>query len=338
MRPIGHILITGGSGYFGNHLSACLSQSGHAVSVLDTWDNPARHRAIRFIPGNVLHVPDLERAIAGCSAVIHCAARVPLTRDSAGFWAVNYGGSVLAAATAERMGVSTFIYISSSAIYGRPTGKITDATPPAPFEDYGRTKLEGERGAATVCRRTRFVSLRPRTILGGSRLGIFSLLFSWIRTGRPVPLIGNGRHPYQLLHADDLASAVLLALRDPGMLGCYNVGANIYGTLRDDLAWLIQRADSRSRLISLPITPAIWMLGAARWLRLLPFTAWHLHGATVPFAFDCSRLLACGWHPAWSNRAMLWQSYQHFLRGSGTIGQSPHTKPLQLAARKGAEK
>ena len=53
--------------------------------------------------------------------------------------------------------------------------------------------------------------MRPRTILGHGRLGIFGILFDWIADGADPFVLGDGSNRYQFVHADDLADACLLA-------------------------------------------------------------------------------------------------------------------------------
>ena len=75
--------------------------------------------------------------------------------------------------------------------------------------------------------------IRPRTIMGHGRLGIFQILFEWIRTGYNVPVLGRGDNVYQFVHADDLADACILAAARPGV-ATYNCGTDRFGTMRED--------------------------------------------------------------------------------------------------------
>ena len=87
------------------------------------------------------------------------------------------------------------------------------AVEPHPAEAYGHAKLAGERLVAAAARDAAFDAtiIRPRTILGHGRLGIFGILFDWIADGADVPVLGDGTNRYQFVHADDLAAVSLLA-------------------------------------------------------------------------------------------------------------------------------
>ena len=98
-------------------------------------------------------------------------------------------GSRIAAEEAVKAGVQAFIHMSSSAIYGAPKQHpITDATPLQPVEIYGRAKLAGEQAVRAICEPARLplIVIRPRTILGEGRLGIFQILTNFEMDSRLV--------------------------------------------------------------------------------------------------------------------------------------------------------
>ena len=83
-------------------------------------------------------------------------------------------------------------------------------------------------------RRARREIVRPRTILGHGRLGIFAVLFEFVADGAPVYVLGGGDNRYQFVHADDLADACLRAGDRPGP-ATYNIGARrVRHDARDD--------------------------------------------------------------------------------------------------------
>ena len=74
--------------------------------------------------------------------------------------------------------------------------------------------------------------MRPRTILGHGRLGIFGILFDWIADGADVPVLGDGDNVYQFVHADDLAGLRSCWLSSGPGPATYNIGAEEFGTMR----------------------------------------------------------------------------------------------------------
>ena len=51
--------------------------------------------------------------------------------------------------------------------------------------------------------------MRPKTFIGPERLGVFEILFDWIREGRRIPILGDGSNRYQLLAVEDLVEATV---------------------------------------------------------------------------------------------------------------------------------
>ena len=122
----------------------------------------------------------------------HNVAQVPLAKDKALFQSVNVRGTQNMLEAARGEGVAKVVYTSSSAVFGAPRNNpVTEDTPPAPGEAYGRAKHDGEALCRQYAERGLDVTIiRPRTIMGHGRLGIFQILFEWIREGRNVPVLG----------------------------------------------------------------------------------------------------------------------------------------------------
>lgn len=328
-------LITGGSGFLGNLIAQDLLARGERVRIADVWEDPLRNQASEYVRCDVRNVEAVRTAMRDVDIVHHNAALVPLTKSGSVFRDVNVEGSRIVAQEAARAKVSCFVHMSSSAIYGLPRETpIQVTTPTAPVEAYGRSKLAGELAVREVSARAGMplIVIRPRTILGPGRLGIFQVLFDWIRAGANVYVIGSGRVPFQFVHARDLMDAYMLAV-ERGKPGTYNVGTDRYGTLREALENLIHHAGTASRVRSLPESLTIRTLQMLDYLRLSPLAPWHYLTYHKPFCFDVRHVLELGWKPRYSNDEMLRESYDDFLTGrsqqvsSSTF--SPHRKRVR---------
>ena len=120
------ILVTGGAGYIGATAVALLIKAGHQVNVLDdlsTGHKDAVPAEANFIQGSLLNDGDLDKALAGCDAVMHFAAK-SLVGESVEkpdlYQQVNVGGSKALIAAMKRHGISKLVFSPTAATYGEP--------------------------------------------------------------------------------------------------------------------------------------------------------------------------------------------------------------------------
>ena len=119
------------------------------------------------------------------------------------------------------------IYISSTAVYGVPEEHpIYEDEPLVGVGHYGASKIEAERICREFAQRgLETVIIRPKTFIGPERLGVFEILFDWIRDGRRITMLGDGSNRYQLLAVEDLVDAIVLAAERRVAGEAINVGA-----------------------------------------------------------------------------------------------------------------
>jgi nucleoside-diphosphate-sugar epimerase len=233
--------------------------------------------------------------------------------------------------------VRKVIYVSSSAVFGAPkSNPVNESTWPTPGEAYGRAKLEGENLCRQYAQRGVDVTIiRPRTIMGHGRLGIFQILFEWIRGGYNVPVLGRGDNVYQFVHADDLAEACRLAAARPGPT-TYHCGATTYGTMREALENLCAHAKTGSRVRSVPMAPAVGVMKITSALGLSPLGAYHalMYGRSL--YFDIAKAQQeLGWQPRRSTDEMFAQSYDWYLANREKILSAHHASHHRSSVKQG---
>jgi len=226
-------------------------------------------------------------------------------------------------AAAAEAGVGRTVLVSSTAVYGIPkVHPIHEDDPLVGVGWYGESKIEAEEVTRDFGRRgLGFTIIRPKTFIGPERLGVFEILFDWIRDNRRIYMLGSGANRYQLLAVEDLVDAIVLAAERPEAAGeTLNVGAKEFGTVRADLQALIDHAGSTSRLTPVPARPAEIALRGLELLRVSPLAEWHYKTAHRDSFVDVSkaeRLL--GWSPRWSNAEALCRTYDWYLAHRDTF-------------------
>ena len=310
--------ISGGAGFLGLHLARRLLAEGHSVRSLDLVPvgAPELERDLEELRGDVRDAAAAGRLAEGADVLVHAAAALPIRGSGSEIRSVNVVGTETLLAAAREAHVGRMILLSSTAVYGIPeTHPIDEDSPLHGVGDYGRSKIEAEEIARRFAHRgLDVVVLRPKTFIGPERLGVFEILFDWIREGRRIPILGDGSNRYQLLAVEDLVEAVLLAAGAALAGETLNVGATEFGTVRSDLEALIAHGGSSSRLRPLPARPAELALRALELARLSPLAEWHYKTAHRDSYVDISkaqRLLR--WQPRYSNAEALTRTYDWYL-------------------------
>ncbi|MEM1170761.1 MAG: NAD-dependent epimerase/dehydratase family protein [Cyanobacteria bacterium P01_H01_bin.35] len=330
-------LITGGSGYFGYLLLRKLLDRGELCCVLDLVDADDRPSEVKFFQADIRDYEGVLNACKGVDIIYHNVAQVPLAKDKKLFDSVNILGTENLLKAALANGVKKVVYTSSSAVFGVPNeNPVSEYTPPKPGEAYGRAKLEGENLCAKYVERGLDVSIiRPRTIIGHGRLGIFQILFEWIRQGYNVPVLGKGNNSYQFVHADDLAQACILAAIRPGA-ATYNCGTDRFGTMREVLQSLCDYAKTGAKVKSVPMAPAIGGMKITSALGISPLGAYHslMYGRSMYFDISKSQS-ELGWQPQYSNEEMFIQSYDWYLKNRESVFTSNRASHHRSAVKQG---
>jgi nucleoside-diphosphate-sugar epimerase len=326
--------ISGGAGFLGLHLARRLLADGHEVRTLDVapLDDPRLENEVEELRGDVRDPVAARRLSEGADVLVHAAAALPIQASREAIRSVNVDGTAVTLAAALEAGVQRAVLVSSTAVYGIPKQHpIAEDAPLVGVGHYGESKIDAERVAEGAGRRgLEVVILRPKTFVGPERLGVFEILFDWIREGRRIPILGDGSNRYQLLAVGDLLEATLSAAEAPVAGQTFNIGATEFGTVRSDLEGLIAHAGSGSRLRPVPARPAELALRALELARLSPLAEWHYRTAHRDSYVDVSkaeRLL--GFAPHLSNEQALCETYDWYLENRS----DPRTRSVGVTHR-----
>jgi UDP-glucose 4-epimerase len=294
------VAVTGVSGFIGQRLLPLLDacEMIDRIVGLDVRDPARRARKLDFHRVDVSGA-DLAPYFRGVSAVVHLAAIVGPIPDTELLSRVNLDSTrgVLDAAT--RAGVRKVVRPSSAAVYGAWPNNPVPLTEEAPLRpspgylpaivDAECERLFADWGAARPGRVATRLRIAPVVGAGAQSL------FAQIATGRAPVRVRGATPPVQVVHVDDAASALALAVAND-LDGVYNVAADGWLTRTDADALLPRR-----RVLGMPPEVAERVLGAT-WAAgvgdapssVLPYL---LH----PWVVANDRLVQAGWRPRYSN-------------------------------------
>ena len=222
------IIVTGGAGFVGSHLTELLIKNGHFPIIIDNL-NTGKFKYIKkfvdegkadFIKLDIRNFSKLMK-LPKCSAVIHLAAIASVIEsiDNPSFVNdVNVNGTLNVLEFCRKKKIKKFIFTSSAAIFGNNESKITESSPTVPTTVYGSSKLTGEQycriyselfGITTII-------LRPFNIYGPRQndtyAGVITKFLNQLKKNKPPIIFGTGKQTRDFIHAHDVARAFFLAL------------------------------------------------------------------------------------------------------------------------------
>lgn len=310
----GAVLVIGAAGFLGSALARRLVATEHAVSGLDVVATAAPE-----LPSMVVDVRDaaaVRSAVqrSGAAVIVHAAAALP-NSSAAHLHAVNVTGTRNVLEAARSCGVERVVFVSSSSVfpvYGAhdEDGPRTGAGP------YAASKVEAEDLCAEARRLGLPVAvLRVVPVAGPGRLGIFALLFEWVREGRRIPMIGDGANRHQLIDIDDACTAIEELLDAPvdALARPFNAGASRTGTVREDITALCDHAMTGARPVATPARVATTALACLYRSGLSPIHPRVFESASVDATVSTARLTELGWRPRHSSAEALLRGYRWYL-------------------------
>lgn len=295
------VLVTGGAGTIGSAVVRRLvSDPDWEVRVSDQREAPDWMRqACEVHTGDLRDLAEAERAVAGCSHVIHLAAivggianfhKLPHTLLQVNTALYN---AVFQAALAER--TERLVYVSSSMVFERasefPTTEEHVHEVPAPESAYGFSKLAGE----VYCRALHdehglpYTICRPFNAYGPGEMpdaepGIAHVVPDLIRKvlagQRPLQIFGSGEQTRTLTHIDDIAEGIVAAMAHPaGENEDFNISASDERTVAEIARVVWEECGEPSDAFELEHVPSFQVDVQRRWpsvekaRRLLGFEA-----------------------------------------------------------------
>ena len=306
-------LVTGGSGYLGSALIDYISAKFNKVSNFDQNENYDHNN--NFIKGDILDINQVIKATKGIDIIYHCIAKVPITKNKNEFVKVNELGTENLLKAAQINKVKKVVYVSSSAVFGIPSKiPILEDDERIPIEQYGLSKKKGEDLCFKYMNSGLDITIiRPRTILGEKRLGIFSILFEWIEQNKKVPVLNNGKNHYQFIDIRDLVDAIY---KSSILIGSnvFNIGSEKFDTINNTLRTLIEYVNSESIIKNIDQNFMFKMLTVLSKMNFIPLQDYHLkvYGESVYFDISKAKKIL-QWSPKFTSTESMIESYKSYI-------------------------
>ena len=290
------VLITGGAGFIGGHLTENLLADGHEVFSIDDFStgSPRNLDAVRenprfhFVEGNMIHAPELDEMVRKADVIFHLAAVVGVdlvVRDPIGTIMTNVNGSerILSLASEHDREI---ILASTSEVYGKSTQKLFTETddliigsPDHCRWSYACSKLLDE----FYLKAFHQASGMPGTVVrffntvGPRQTGRYGMVIprfvSRALNGEPIQVYGDGTQSRCFCHVFDVIRALKLLIGNEASHGeTYNIGSQDSITIGDLAREVIRLTGSSSAIELVPYEKA-YAKGFEDMKRRMPNTA-----------------------------------------------------------------
>lgn len=246
--------MTGGNGFLGRVLCSMLDRC--QLAVIDAYPSRGQAAEVQQLICDITDPNRISEFIINYKpeAIVHLAAITGVKRCEENLreaFAVNVGGTVNVADAASRSG-SLLVFASSREVYGETIGQATTEDAPLnPKNLYGLTKMMGEQVLWWFNRlkSLRFGILRFTNLygLGGDQYAS-NVIMKRALSNEDITIYG-GLQTLNLIHVQDAARAITLALKREFSSDAFNVGSADSVTVEELVGKIIKITKSHSRVL-----------------------------------------------------------------------------------------
>jgi UDP-glucose 4-epimerase len=292
------VVVTGGSGFIGTHVTEALVARGDDPVVVDLVDFP--DPAVERITGDLRDPAVVEAALTpGTDAVIHLAASTSVLQsmsDPHGVFTNNVVATEMLLERSRQIGVRSFVLASTNAVCGDVGDRrIDESIPVRPLTPYGATKaaaeslLSGYSGSYDLTT----VALRFTNVYGRGmhvKDSIVARLMRAAQSGGTIQVYGSGEQSRDYVYVTDAVASLLLGLTLPAS-DVLTIGSGRSVSVNT-------LVELTSKAVGTPIP--VEHIGAKK-------------GEMPAVIVDTARAAAAGWTPRYSLEAGLVETWDHFV-------------------------
>jgi UDP-glucose 4-epimerase len=236
------VLVTGGTGFIGNHVVNKLLAHGVDVRILDMLAPPVEREHVEFTKGSILNIDDVRTSLNRVDVVIHLAAVADVKdvyNEPHYSEEINVRGTANVLEAMRQVGQKRIVFGSTTWVYSDVVETDVDETtallPPSHL--YTATKIAGEH----YCRSySQLYGLEP-TILRfgipygpGARPGaVIPIFVDKAVKGDPLTLQGDGLQFRKFIYVEDLAEGIVAGLKPAAINQTYNLDGTRKVSIRE---------------------------------------------------------------------------------------------------------
>jgi len=280
-----HICVTGGAGFVGGHLCRRLLYEGHCVTAIDNFapssPRALKEKGIRGLPAHLFFLIEadicnknvvreaLQETGRDVDAIVHLAARAgvrPSIEAPMAYERTNVGGTQSMLEVAQELGIDTFIYGSSSSVYGNnDTVPFAEDDPVRePISPYAATKRSGELLAHTFHHLHDLTvhCLRFFTVYGPRQRPDLAIhkFARQLLTDQPITMYGDGTSSRDYTYVADIVDGIVRSLRRAKGLEkpeyeIINLGGSETTQLKDLISGIAEAMEIDPEIEQLPTQP-----------------------------------------------------------------------------------
>ena len=237
------VIITGGAGFIGSHLSETLLKLGHEIIVIDNFSTGRKENLVTFskhikiIESDISIKGSWENEFKNIDWVFHLAALadiVPSIQKPEAYFNSNVTGTLNVIQASLKYNIQRFIYSASSSCYGLPNNYPTKETSPISCQyPYALTKRLGEEMVlhwsnlynlpALSLRFFNVYGTRSRT--SGTYGAVFGVFLAQKLAKKPLTIVGDGKQTRDFTYVSDIVTAMIAAVKSEYKDEIYNVGS-----------------------------------------------------------------------------------------------------------------
>lgn len=241
------IIVTGGAGFIGSHLTDKLIDLDHEVTVVDNLMLGKKefiNSKATFCEGDIRDLNFLIQTFKNAEVVFHLAADPRLQvsiENPTETHEINVTGTLNVLEATRKNKIKKVIFSSSCAVYGEQELPINEKQIPAPLSPYGLHKLMGEQycrlyhqlyNLETVCLRY-FNVFGPRKLDTGAYPMVIPIFLGQKKRGEKLTIVGDGLATRDYVFVSDVVNANILAWQSDVKAGeSINVGSGIENSIK----------------------------------------------------------------------------------------------------------